>query len=242
MNQSKQKADALAKAVREYMNLPFGDNPSEAKLIAAVADYEASGAEEDITMKCKHDIPLNLGCDKCGRYESHGSQHAPTEPALPACEWCNGAGVLRSLGRDNDEVIEDCPKCAKAKPATGEQPGADWMRLIQDLSLKRLAFNGSEHVEAEYGMLLDYDDTMHAINAYLAKHAPASPAPAEVSADSARLDWLDSNNASVVRDNHGKPYCGNPKMFLWAEGKTARKAIDGAMQAERADKAKEPHA
>lgn len=32
------------------------------------------------------------------------------EAIIPPCECVNG--IVRSLGRDNDEVIEDCPRCS----------------------------------------------------------------------------------------------------------------------------------
>lgn len=28
------------------------------------------------------------------------------------CQCCNNTRIIRCLGRDNDEIIEDCPKCA----------------------------------------------------------------------------------------------------------------------------------
>jgi len=48
--------------------------------------------------------------------------------AVPACEWCNGAGVLRSLGRDNDDIIEDCPNCQAQNDEGFQAWWDDWDR------------------------------------------------------------------------------------------------------------------
>lgn len=72
----------------------------------------------------------------------------------------------------------------------------------------------------------------------LSKRQPASQTvqnilAAEVrrlSEDAKRLDWLDENAASITRDNHRNAHCGTSRMLLWAEGKTARAAIDAAMK------------
>ncbi len=44
-----------------------------------------------------------------------GPCFVPDAARIPGvCRWCEGAGVVRHLGRDNEEIVEDCV-CAKIR-------------------------------------------------------------------------------------------------------------------------------
>lgn len=137
-NQSKQKADALVNALREIedkVRFHSSDYALEVSqlCVAALAAYEAGVPEEPVQRLALSPIgELDRADFSAWRHWFEGQLPAPMSEILREsiiqqgqCPHCTN-GVIRSLGRDNDEVIEDCPKCSKALPATGEQPVADW--------------------------------------------------------------------------------------------------------------------
>lgn len=137
MNQSKQKAaDALAKAVREIIDYDDGCTyiygHSDTKVPSMLADYEAiaegfAGPEQDalnaadkLALEVEDQLKLleaGIGVStlalrwKLNTYDKQRSQHAPTDPALPATgEQPDLNALIKRLQRwHNDNVVDGIP-------------------------------------------------------------------------------------------------------------------------------------
>jgi hypothetical protein len=68
---------------------------------------------------------------------------ARAESATPAkCEKCGGSGLVRHLGRDNDEIVADCPDCCATPAKHPDTVRLDWLERDEIGAARRcLAYN-----------------------------------------------------------------------------------------------------
>lgn len=88
----------------------------EGPLHVSVGDWIIQGVKGEF-YPCKPDI-------FAATYEPAPSAAPPTnDEACPNCE--NGSGWTRHLGRDNNEIVEECHDHLPASPSPGPGPGKE---------------------------------------------------------------------------------------------------------------------